>query len=68
MHKIWFYISLLSLLIGGVYCSLPSEAERAQMKAAAQKRKAEKAQKAKSPQAPTQQSDNTVLPQSASTP
>lgn len=67
MHKIWFYISLLSLLIGGVYCSLPSDAEREQMKIAAQKRKAEKAQKAKPTQTPPQ-SDNTVLPQSASTP
>lgn len=64
MHKIWFYISLLSLLIGGVYFSLPSDAERAQMKQVAQKRKAEK----KAQQQASQPVSNTVLPKSASAP
>lgn len=61
MHKIWFYISLLSLLIGGVYFSLTSDTERAQMKQAAQKRKAEQ-------QAKKTPASNTVLPKSASEP
>lgn len=42
MHKIWFYIALLAVLIGGVYASLPSDAERERRRIALEKRKAER--------------------------
>lgn len=68
MHKIWFYIALLSLLIGGVYFSLPSEAEREQMKIAAQKRQAEKQAKMKAAQSSPNAASQAVSAQAASTP
>lgn len=39
MNKVYFYIAALSIVIGGVWLSLPSDEQRAKMAQAAQQRK-----------------------------
>lgn len=62
MHKIWFYIAMLGVLIGGIYATLPSDEEREQRKIAMEKRKAER--KAKAAQ---QQASGVVAPTASAT-
>lgn len=47
MNKVYFYIAALSIVIAGVWLSLPSDAERSKMQQKAQQRKAERAAKQK---------------------
>lgn len=58
MHKIWFYIAMLGVLIGGIYATLPSDEEREQRKIAMEKRKAKAAQ---------QQASGVVTPAASAT-
>lgn len=51
MHKIWFYIALLAVLIGGVYATSPSDEARERQRLAMEKRKAERKAKIAAQQA-----------------
>lgn len=41
-NKVYFYIALCAIIIGGVWASKPSEQDRAKIQQAAQQRKAKK--------------------------
>lgn len=41
VNKVWFYIAALAVVIGGVWASLPDEAQQQRMREAAQKRQAQ---------------------------
>ena len=44
-NKVWFYIALLSVIVAGVWISVPDEKAQQQMKEAAARKKAAQLQK-----------------------
>lgn len=66
MHKLWFYIALSAIIIGGVWLSTPGEADRQRIrKAVAQKKAARAQQKTTSDAASYVASAASVAPASA---
>ncbi len=45
VNKVWFYIALLSVIVAGVWISVPDEKAQRQMKEAATRKKAAQLQK-----------------------
>lgn len=45
VNKVWFYIALLSIIVAGVWLSVPNEAEQQRMKEAVAQKKAAQKQK-----------------------